>query len=185
MPKKGQKMENTQTGDSYEFLETSADTNGEYVRVKVFLKSKGMSVPNHIHCFQDEKFEVLCGKLTVIAEGKIHVLFVGHRKILPKGEPHNHYNDQNYTTVYIQTVTPALDYDYLLETLDGLRKDGKIRNGKVRFFQQMVFLKYLDSKRVLADVPVGLQRVLVNVLGYVGRLLGYRAIYKKYSGFEK
>lgn len=185
MPQKGQKLENPQTGDSCEFLETSADTNGEYVRVKVTLKSKGLLIPNHVHCFQDERFEVISGKLTIIEDGQTKILYAGQRKFLPKGEAHNHYNNHSYTTVYIHTITPALDYDYLLETLDGLRKDGKIRKGRVPFLQQMVFLKYLDSQRVLADVHPGIQKVMVNALGLLGRFLGYRAIYKKYSGFEK
>lgn len=44
-------------GDVYEFLETAADTAGKQVRVRITLKSKGALVPNHLHTFQDEKFE--------------------------------------------------------------------------------------------------------------------------------
>jgi hypothetical protein len=48
-----------------------------------------------------------------------------------------------------------------------------------------VSIKYLDSKSFLADIPLGVQKVLMNTIAPIGRLFGYRAIYKKYSGIEK
>lgn len=182
---KGQILKNPFTGDRYEFLATSADTDGDYVKIKVTVASKGIVGPNHIHLHQDERFEVISGKLAVMYEGKSFILFAGGAKEFPKNQPHNHYNGHNNRTVYIQTVAPALDFEYLLETLDGLGRDGKIRNGRIGFLQQMVLLKYMDSKRVLADVPLNFQNLLVNTFAPLGRILGHRAIYKKYSGIEK
>ncbi len=49
---------------------------------------------------------------------------------LPKNEPHNHYNIGDTAVNYIHTTTPALDFDYLIETLVGLATDGKSKNGK-------------------------------------------------------
>jgi hypothetical protein len=51
--------------------------------------------------------------------------------------------------------------------------------------QELVILKYLESKTFLADIPIGIQKVLKNVVAPIGRLMGYRAIYRKYSGIEK
>ena len=82
-------------------------------------------------------------------------------------------------------VTPALDFDYLLENIIGLTIDGKMPNGKAGLVQELVTLKYLDSKSYLADIPIGLQKFLMNVIAPIGRMFGYRAIYKKYSGIEK
>jgi hypothetical protein len=48
-----------------------------------------------------------------------------------------------------------------------------------------VALKYLDSKSYLADIPIGIQKLLMHIVAPIGRLFGYRAIYKKYSGIEK
>ena len=185
MPSKGQKLENPHTGDTYEFLETAADTNGNYIKVMVTLKSKGVRMPDHIHTIQDEFFEVLSCKLTVIDRGEKIIIYPGGERFFPKNRPHNHYNNHLGKVIFIQTVSPALDFDYLLETLHGLSCDGKIRKGKIGFLQQMVLLKYIESKRVLADVPLGLQNALVNALAPLGRILGYRAVYKKYSGIEK
>jgi quercetin dioxygenase-like cupin family protein len=185
MPQKGQILVNPISGDSYEFLETSNDTNGERIAIKMVLKTKGLLVPNHFHVLQDETFEVLEGKLTIWFDGKIHILNAGETMTLPKGKSHNHYNDSDETLTMIQTVTPALDFEYLMENLIGLASDGLMKNGKAGIFQELVTLKYLDSKSFLADVPVGVQKVLMNTVAPISRMFGYRAVYKKYSGFEK
>jgi quercetin dioxygenase-like cupin family protein len=185
MPTKGQTITNPTTGDSYEFLETARDTNGERVTTKATIKSKGLLVPKHFHVFQEETFEVISGQLTIYLEGQTKKLSAGEKITLPKNVPHNHYNNEDAELIYIQTITPALDFEYLIENLVGLAADGKSKNGKYGLLQELVTLKYLDSKSFLADIPIGIQKVLMNTIGPVGRLFGYRAIYKKYSGFEK
>lgn len=185
MPTTGQILQNPNTGDVYEFLETSKDTNGKRMTLKLTLKTKGELVPNHFHALQEESFEVLAGKLTIWLDGKTQVLSVGEKITLPKNVPHNHFNNEDEPVVLLQSVTPALDFEYLMENLIGLTIDGKMPNGKAGLVQELVTLKYLDSKSFLADIPVGIQKLLMNTVGPIGRLFGYRAIYSKYSGFEK
>ncbi|MBA4301111.1 MAG: cupin domain-containing protein [Cyclobacterium sp.] len=185
MPTKGQTIINPTNGDSYEFLETAKDSNGERIIMKAVIKSKGQLVPKHFHVFQDETFEVISGQLTVLFEGKTYKLSAGEKITLPKNVPHNHYNDEITSVTYLHSVTPALDFDYLIENLVGLAADGKSKNGKYGLVQELVALKYLDSKSYLADIPIGVQKILMNIIAPIGRLLGYRAIYKKYSGIEK
>lgn len=185
MPKKGQLLANPDTGDIYEFLETAKDTDGQRVTIKMTLTSKGELVPDHFHALQDEHFEVVSGNLTIVFDGEKHVLTQGEKITLPRNKPHNHYNDHDVPVVFIQSVTPALDFDYLLENIIGLTIDGKMPKGKAGFIQELVTLKYLDSKSYLADIPIFLQKSLMNVIAPIGRLFGYRAVYKKYSGIDK
>jgi quercetin dioxygenase-like cupin family protein len=184
MPQKGQILKNPATGDLYEYLELSKDTNGERITLKQTL-NKGQLYPTHFHTLQDESFEVLEGKLTIWSEGKTKTLSPGEKMILPKNKPHNHYNNDEEPVSFIQTVSPALDFEYWMENIIGLTTDGKIKNGKAGFLQDLVTLKYLDSKTFLANMPLSLQKILMNLVGPVGRLFGYRAIYKKYSEIEK
>lgn len=185
MPEKGQIITNPVTGDSYEFLETAQDTGGAYVTMKATLRSKGQVVPNHFHAFQDETFEVISGQLTFLKEGKTTILSAGEKITLPKNIPHNHYNSHDAEVVYIHSVKPALDFDYLIENLIGLIADGKGKNGKLGLVQELVSVKYLDSKSYLADIPLGVQKFLAGIIAPIARIFGYRAIYKKYSGIEK
>ena len=185
MPVQGQKSVNPTNGDTYEFIETANDTKGERVTLKATIYSKGQLVPRHYHVLQDETFEVVSGKLTVLLDGQVKILSAGEKITLPKNVAHNHYNDELTPVTYLHTVTPALDFDYLIENLVGLAADGKSKNGKYGLVQELVALKYLDSKSYLAAIPMGIQKVLMNIIAPIGRLLGYRAIYKKYSGIEK
>lgn len=185
MPKQGQIYKNPNTGDEFEFLETGKSSNGKKVVLKHKVYMKGELVPNHFHVLQEETFEVLSGKLFVILDGKKMELSAGESITLPKNVPHNHYNVSDDVVEYIHTVTPALDFDYLLENIIGLTIDGKMPNGKAGLIQELVTLKYLDSKSYLADIPVGVQNLLMNTVAPIARIFGKRAIYNKYSDIEK
>lgn len=185
MPVKGQVLKILETGDMYEFLETAEDSAGQRVSVKMTLKSKGALVPDHLHSLQEEYFEVISGKLTILLDGKEQVLESGQQITLPKNKAHNHYNNSDETLVFVQTVSPALDFDYFLENIAGLANDGKMANRKTSLIQDLVTIKYLDSKSFLAKVPVGLQKVLMHTVAPPARLFGYRALYKQYTGIEK
>jgi quercetin dioxygenase-like cupin family protein len=185
MPEKGQVLSNPITGDIYEFIETAKNTNGKRVSIKCTVKAKGQTVPNHIHVLQDEIFEVISGKLTIMRDGHILTLSAGEKIVLSKNQAHNHYNNEDTPVKYIHSATPALDFDYFFENVIGLAADGKAPNGKYGLMQELVGLKYIDGKIFLADIPIGIQKVMMELVGPIGRLLGYRAIYKKYSGIEK
>jgi len=185
MPKSGQILKNMLTGDTYEFLETAQETSGSHVSMKATILSRGQLVPNHFHLLQDETFEVISGKLHILLGGKTITLQAGEKLTLPKNTPHNHYNIENTPVTYFHTVSPALDFDYLMENLMGLAADGKTKNGNYGIIQELVALRYLDGKTYLADIPLGIQKLMMNIIGPIGRLFGYRAIYKKYSGIEK
>ena len=185
MPTKGQITTNPANGNIYEFVETAKDTNGERVTLKATIKSQGQLVLNHFHAHQDETFEVISGQLTILLNGETMILSAGEKITLPKNIPHNHYNNEDATVTYIHSVTPALDFDYLIETLAGLASDVNVKKRKYRLIQDLVTLKYFDSKSYVADVPVGIQKMLANTVAPIARLFGYRAIYEKYSGIEK
>ncbi len=54
----------------------------------------------------------------------------------------------------------------------GLAADGKSKNGNYGLIQELVTLRYLDSKTFLADIPVGIQKVLMHIIAPLGRLFG-------------
>ncbi len=178
-------MINPVTGDRYEFLETAADSGGERVTLLATIHTRGLLVPDHFHVLQDEHFEVKFGELTVKLDGDTRTLQAGQSIELPRGVPHNHYNAQEEPVTYQHSVSPALDFDYFIENLMGLASEGKSKNGNYGFVQQLVTLKYMDSKAFLAGTPVGVQKLLMNTVAPVARLLGYRAVYKRFSGIEK
>src|SRR5690606_9413246 len=132
------------------------------------------------HTLQDETFEVISGELTIEKEGETTILSSGEKMTLVRNTPHNHFNAADEKVVYKHTVEPALDFEYLIENLIGLIGDSKNMDGKLSMVQQLVTLKYLDSKSFLADTSPRVQILLMNTVAPVARLFGYRAIYKKY-----
>jgi quercetin dioxygenase-like cupin family protein len=185
MPHKGQILSNPVTGDIIEFIETAKDSNGARVTAKFTIKAKGEYVPNHFHLLQDEVFEVFSGKLTVLVNGNIQVIAPGEKIMLTKNLPHNHYNNEDEPVVFIHTTSPALDFDFFIENFVGLASDGKMKNGKAGLIQELVTLKYMDSKAFLADIPLGMQKAMMAIIAPIARQFGYRAFYKKYTGIEK
>ncbi len=185
MPYKGQVLTDRNTGNIFEFIETASDTNGERVVVKQTLKSKVKIAPDHIHTKQDETFKVISGQLTYFLNGEEKTLQAGEEILLPKNVAHNHYNTHDEPLVMLQIFEPAYDIDYFIENLIGLSDDGRVKDGNLEFLQAMVTLKYLDTPSYLAGLPISVQKFLATILTPIARMLGYRALYKKYTGIEK
>jgi quercetin dioxygenase-like cupin family protein len=185
MPHKGQKWVDPQTGDIAEMLATSKETKGEKVVFKMIVKPGGFKPPEHIHLKQDESFEILSGKLTYSLNGKKKTANAGEKIILSKGIGHTHYNaEAGEDLVMVQTISPALDCEIFLENLFGLTHDGKIKGGEPKFLQIMAWSNYYQSKTFLATLPLSLQKFIAFASFPLAKLLGYKAVYKKYSGYN-
>jgi mannose-6-phosphate isomerase-like protein (cupin superfamily) len=170
------------SGDSVEILETSAMTNGERVRARFFLKPNVIRVGPHIHVRQDESYEVISGKLTCFLKDKKHVVEAGSTIVLPRGIPHQHYNEGPDDAVAIETMTPGLDFDYALENIFGLASEQKGLSGLGLKLYGLVRIRRMKSTILLADVPQWFQYALAWVVTPVAELFGYRAIYRRFSG---
>lgn len=185
MPEVGEILIDKATGSTYEFIETGMETRGERVTLKITMKEKGRLVPDHIHLLQNETFKILKGELTCIENGKEKTLKKGEHILLEKGIPHNHYNTSSNPVEYIQTIEPAFDIDFFIENYIKSLNSGRIKNREPSFLQKMATLKYLDSPTLLAGIPLPIQKVLVNLLGPLAKMFGYRALYQEYTGIEK
>lgn len=174
------------SGDSGELLETSAMSGGARVTAKItFAEAKGISIiPSHVHPCQDEQYEVVSGKLTYLLNDTRHVADAGTTIHLPRGISHRHYSEGPGDAVAIQTVTPGLDFDYLLEGIFGLGSEGRALRGLDQVVQSLVWLSKLKSKLLRAGIPSWLQYAAASVVTPVAYWFGYRAVYQRFSGEE-
>lgn len=184
MAVKGQILVNPQTGDVFEFLETSADSDGKRVVIRSTVNTKGELVPNHFHALQDETFSVESGTLTVRLDGGLREIRAGESITLKKNIPHNHFNTGDEPVVYVHTTEPALDFEFFIQNLVGLASDGKMPGGKSSLAQQLTTLRGMQSKAFLADIPMGPQKFMLAVVPPIARLFGVKAFYEKYTGFD-
>ena len=169
------------SGDSVELLETSAMTNGAYVRSRFVFAAGGLRVPAHRHPRQEEMLEVVSGRLTYYLQGERHVAETGTTVVLPRGGGHQHHCEDSVDCVVIQTIRPGLDFDYLLENLFGLASEGRLK-GVNYLFQLVTFLGKYDSAFVDANIPTWFQRAVAAISTPILYLFGYRAVYTRFSG---
>ena len=114
-------------------------------------------IPLHIHLQCAERFEVVGGQLGVILDGERRLLGIGEEIFIPPGQ--------------LQTYW---------ETVFGLAEDGKVgKNGLPNLLQLAVLVPLADSYD--PKIPLPLMKLMIGVLGGIGRLLGYKASYPQYS----
>jgi len=166
--------------------ETARDTGGELLSAELIVSPEGEN-PLHVHPRQEERFKVLSGTLDIQISDEHGKLGEGEEATVPPGTPHRWWNDdvQEEARVLVE-LRPALNSETYFETFYGATRDGKIdENGPTFLLQHAVTLTGVNKGEVyLASPPVQVQKLLLAALAPVGRMLGYRDHYPKYSGAE-
>jgi quercetin dioxygenase-like cupin family protein len=174
----GAVLENPVSGQRLIFRKTARDTGGELLEVEaVYAKPTPSRPPVHQHPRQEERFEVLSGRLNVLVGGRDRTLGEGEVLIVAPGVPHQMWAAEAGARVNWQT-RPALKTEAFFETVWGLAKDGKVNDKGVPNLLRVALIarEYEDEFR-LASPPWVLQRALFGLLAPVGRLIGYHARY--------
>jgi quercetin dioxygenase-like cupin family protein len=187
MARAGDTIESPISGARIRFLKTSRDTNGELLRYDEFLKRGGRGPREHVHHYQEERFEVLSGTARIGVRGQERDYGAGKTVVVPAGTPHVWGNPSEEEVHLIIEFRPALRVETFLETHFGLQKDGKVnpKSGLPNLFQRAVIAREYEDEVYLTRPPLFVQRALFGLLAPIGRLLGYKARYPAYSGPEE
>ncbi len=121
----GDTLENPVTGERLTFVATSADTDGEYVLVEMELAPHGTVAAAHVHPYQSETFAILDGQVGFEVGGETKILEEGELAHVEEGTPHKFWNAGETTARFRTSVTPALGFEQLIETMFALAADGK------------------------------------------------------------
>ena len=181
MATKNKFISNPKTRQEIRFLQTSGDTHGELLEMETTYQAHSLEPPHHFHPYQVEDFTVLSGQVSVRIDGQVQILKAGDTLHIPIGKSHSMWNASDYKAVVNWKVRPALQTEFMLETITGLAIDGKTNEqGRPNLLQvALLFIKFSNEFR-LASPPVVVQRILFNILKPIALLLGYRDTYKKY-----
>jgi len=175
----GQTLRNRVTGETLVFRATSADTNGERVVVETFVERGGAVAAAHVHPAQEERFEVLAGEVEFRLGKRKLLAGPGDRVLVPAGTPHRFRNVGEETAHFVCEVTPALEFEQLIETMFSLADDGKVnRKGMPNPLRLAVIAKHHFGDVQLPFPPAWLQRLGLALGAPLGRLLGYRPTYE-------
>lgn len=179
MAQAGDELLNPVTGLKTVFRKTAKDTGGELLRVD-WIGSPGWTTgPDHVHPLQEERFEVLSGKLGLRVEGVERVLEEGEALTAPAGSAHAAWNVGAGEVHALVDFRPALRTEAAFEALAGLARDGKTNAAgapKNPLLLALVLREYEDEIYFVRP-PLFVQRIVFGSLARVARLLGYRADY--------
>jgi len=193
MIKAGAVFENPQAGIRAVILATQAENNGSGFKVEYFMRPQsGQDLPAHYHLWWEEKFEVLSGTCTYLLDNVQKNAKAGDTITLPAKKAHIHpWNTGNTELHMIQTdVFEHNSADAVIDTLNtiatqyGLARDGKVgKDGKPSPLQLAVAMQtLLKHGGYLAGTSPAAQNIMFGILGGIGRTMGYKASYPKYTG---
>ena len=170
------------TGERIVFRKRARDTDGELMEMNLYLGPSGFVAAPHVHPFQEERFEISGGPAMFRVGTEERLVEPGETVVVPAGTPHVWWNPSDRVVTTLIQFRPALDTETFFETYFGLARDGKVNNkGLPNPLQMMVLARAYHREMQL---PRRQQRVLYPLtflLAPIGRLLGYRARYDRYS----
>ncbi len=178
----GHVMENPLVGeDRIVFTKTAHQTDGEVFGLEVFIRGGAPGTPEMVHPLQDESFEIVSGSLNFRIGGQERRLEAGESLLIPKGTPHKWWNASDEETHALVELRPALRSEEVFANIYGLfNEKGAVPNS----LQMAVLFNEHFEEGQLTKPPLLVQKVMFGMLAPVGRLLGYKAHYPKYSGWE-
>lgn len=181
MAYQGKTMFNSKTGIETKFIQTSKDTNGQLLEMVTTYPAHSHKPPPHYHPYQEENFIILSGEMTVRMDGQQRILRQGDTLHIPKNKVHSMWNHTDGETVVNWQVRPALDSEFFFEITTGLANDGKTNaGGRPGILQSAMLMNRFSNVFRLTKPARWKQRVIFGVLGIVGWVMGYRAVYPKY-----
>jgi quercetin dioxygenase-like cupin family protein len=179
----GQTIENPLSGERITFRKTATDTGGELLAIDLELSPDGHVPGMHVHPNQEERFEVAGAAVMFKVAGKERLYQPGEVAVVPPGTPHTWWNPSEDEAATLIQFRPALDTETFFETFFGLAADGKVNaKGLPAPLQMMVLARTYNREMRLAPPAQWVLGPIAMLLAPVGRVLGYRARYDKYSG---
>jgi quercetin dioxygenase-like cupin family protein len=126
----------------------------------------GKPPPKHFHPSQDERFQVIVGRLTARVDGEEVELGQGDSLEIPAGAVHQMWNASDSDARASWQTRPAGRTEDWFRAVDSLQR-GEEEPGVLQFAP---LLKEFPDVFRLAVAPQPLMRPLVSVLGTLGRV---------------
>ena len=131
--------------------------------------------PRHVHRLQEERFEVLGGRIRSHVAGEERSHGPGDVLTVPPGAVHTVWSDGDDDARLLVEFRPALRSEQVLETLAALAAEGRTRrNGVPRNLLQLALIVHdYEDELYLARPPLAVQRAVFGPLARLGRRRGH------------
>jgi hypothetical protein len=125
------------------------------------------------------RFEVHEGKVGMKLGGKKLEAGPGEVVTVEPGTPHKFWNAGDGEACFTCKVSPALEFEQLIETMFGLAADGKTsKKGMPNPLRLAVIARHHFDDARLPAIPHVLQRAALAMGAPLGKALGYRPEYE-------
>jgi mannose-6-phosphate isomerase-like protein (cupin superfamily) len=137
----------------------------------------------HIHLRQEERFELLSGRLAYTLGRDTGVLRPGETLVIPPATRHTFRNDGQAEARFVAEFRPRLRIEEFFANLFGLAVDGKTDDkGRPSLLQTAALMReFPDEFFYLADVPVAVQRAVAAPLAALAQRRGYSGSNPRYT----
>jgi quercetin dioxygenase-like cupin family protein len=173
MAYRGQVIQNPVSGERITFRQTAADTDGELLEVDVELTPDGHVPGTHVHPAQEERFEVLSGKVRFRKGLRKIQAEAGDVVVVEPGKAHKFENVGDEGAAMRVQVRPALEMERLLETAVALAEEGRVtKKGMPKPLDLSLFVREFKDEVRGPGSPGFVQRASLAPLAFVARRRG-------------
>ena len=159
-------------------LVSTAETNGELLKIEFENQPDDIAPPYHLHPDQEEAFTVIEGCLSLRVDGEEHELGPGERIVAPRNAPHTFWNAGTKPVRFTSEHRPAHGFEGFITSLYDLDYDGRSNaKGAPPVLQLMALLKARKGEQFVAGPPQLAQLIGATVLGTIGGVFGYGSTY--------
>jgi quercetin dioxygenase-like cupin family protein len=174
----GDTLVNPVSGETITFIETAAETGGDYTVIECAVRPGGGVPMAHVHPNQSETFQVLEGELSLKVGRDKLVTQPGDVVTVAPGTVHRFWNASDSIVRFRCTVTPSLGFEEFLQTICALGVDGKLnKRGMPSPLQLAVIANATFDGTRAPYVPAWMQKAGLSVGAAIGRLAGYKPTY--------
>ena len=174
----GQVLDNPLSGERFIFSQTTADTGGELLAVEFVVAPDGHVPGGHVHPVQEERFEVVSGRMRFKKGRKTILAGPGDTLVVPPGTYHRFANAGDGPAVIRVEVRPALKMEQLWETTVALAEEGRtFRSGLPRPLELALFMREFEHE-VQAPFAPGAVRAATAPLAWLATRRGLTRRYQ-------
>ena len=172
----GESFENPRTGTKLEVRESTAE---RIVFDRTYPPDTGRSDP-HLHFDLAQSWEVLEGRAKAVVDGEAREVDAGDLVEIAMGVPHQDIHNPFESELTVRwTVAPANDFVEAFADCytHYLTRDRLNSQDEFRPLQLFPILHATRAQSWITSIPIWLQKPLIPVGAWTGRLRGYRPRY--------
>jgi mannose-6-phosphate isomerase-like protein (cupin superfamily) len=179
----GSRAENPVTGERAVVRQGSEDTDRDRAVVDLYVAPGGAVTGEHVHPVTEKSFTVVRGRVGFRIAGREKTPELNQRQTVPPRVVHDWWNaGDEEAHVIVEYNHGAFRFEDMIGNLFGLARDGKTNpKGIPNPLQGALFACEFRDVIYFTSPPIAVQRLLYPVLAIIGRALGYKGSYPRYS----